>query len=69
MITSEALRAPTSPPDTGASSDPTRLVAAASWISTASAGSLVVMSISSDSDSITSRIPCSPSTVSRTSTG
>ena len=41
---SVAFRAPTSPPETGASTDSTPRFPAASWISRASAGSLVVMS-------------------------
>ena len=41
MIESVAARAPTSPPETGASSAATPRPAAASWISTASDGSLV----------------------------
>ena len=69
MIDSDPLRAPTSPPDTGASSECTPRAAATSAISTAKEGSLVVMSTRTDARPGTAEGPASPSSTSRTSLG
>ena len=69
MIDSRASLAPTSPPETGASTEWTPLAFAASAISTASAGSLVVMSTRTEPDFAPARAPCSPRITSRTSLG
>ena len=69
MIDSDPLRAPTSPPDTGASSVCTPREAATSAISTAKEGALVVMSTSTAPGRAPPRAPAGPSTTSRTSLG
>ena len=69
IIDSRASCAPTSPPETGASTLATPLAFAASWISTANDGSLVVMSTSTLPASQPARAPSGPSTTSRTSRG
>ena len=69
MIDSAAFFAPTSPPETGASTAPTRFPVAASAISTASDGSLVVMSTSTEPADAPARAPSSPRKTSRTSAG
>ena len=69
MIDSVPLRAPTSPPETGASILPTPRAAAASWISIASDGSLVVMSTRTDPAAAPETAPCPPRNTSRTSAG
>ena len=69
MIDSVPLRAPTSPPDTGASSACTPREPAASATSRASDGSLDVMSTTTASGAMLATTPRSPSSTSRTSLG
>ena len=69
MIDSRASRAPTSPPDTGASRLATPRARAAASISRASEGSLVVMSTSTAPAAAPASAPSAPSTTSRTSCG
>jgi hypothetical protein len=59
MIDSVALRAPISPPETGASSACAFRVAAACAISMASEGSVVVMSTSTEPALVPAMIPAS----------
>ncbi len=69
MIERRASRAPTSPPDTGASRLATPRARAAWWISRASDGSLVVMSTRTLPRAAPASVPAGPSTTSRTSSG
>ena len=69
MIDSVLLRAPTSPPETGASTALQPLAAARAWISRASVGSVVVMSTNSVPAFAPARTPCSEKYTSRTSCG
>lgn len=65
MMLSAALRAPASPPDTGASTAPQPRAAATSAISLASAGSVVVKSTSSAPGFRLGRMASSPSRMTR----
>ena len=69
MIDSRASRAPTSPPETGASTLCTPIFLAASAISTASDGSLVVMSTSDRARRLPASAPSGPRITVRTSAG
>ena len=69
MIERVALRAPTSPPETGASIACTSRSRARSKISTASDGSVVVMSTIVDPGAAPARTPWSPRMTARTSSG
>ena len=69
MMDSRASRAPTSPPETGASTACAPDSSARRAISTASEGSLVVMSTSNAPGRHAPSTPDGPSTTSRTSSG
>ena len=69
MMESRASRAPMSPPETGASIAAIPRAAAALAISTARAGSLVVMSTRTEPAAAPASVPSAPSVIARTSEG
>ena len=69
MIASLALRAPTSPPDTGASRASTPFFLASAWMRWARVGSEVVISTITEPGAAPASAPRSPRTTSSTSAG